>query len=96
MSVIMDEKEPVEKTVKRGGRTGPLRKRYTFEEKLRAAKLHLEEGFIVELVSAETGVRVILDEEVPVQTTRFLISHDVTTVQRPTDPIQKFLLKLRP
>jgi hypothetical protein len=27
-------------------------------------------------------VRVILDENVPVQTARFLIGHDVTTVQR--------------
>jgi transposase InsO family protein len=52
----MDEKESVEKTVKRGGRTGPRHKWYTFEEKLRAVKLHLEEGFIVDLVSAETGV----------------------------------------
>ncbi len=52
----MDEKESVEKTVKRGGRTGPRRKRYTYEEKLRAVKLHLEEGFKVELVSEETGV----------------------------------------
>ncbi len=52
----MDEKEAVEKAVKRGGRTGPRRKRYTFEEKLRAVKLHLEEGFKVELVSEETGV----------------------------------------
>ncbi len=52
----MDEKESVEKAVKRGGRTGPRRKQYTFEEKLRAVKLHLEEGFKVELVSEETGV----------------------------------------
>jgi len=52
----MDEKEGVEKAVKRGSRTGTRRKRYTFEEKLRAVKLHLEEGFVVDLVSAETGV----------------------------------------
>ena len=52
----MDEKESVEKAVRRGGRTGPRRKRYTFEEKLRAVRLHLEEGFKVELVSVETGV----------------------------------------
>ena len=52
----MDEKESVEKSVKRGGQTGPRRKRYTFEEKLRAVKLHVEEGFVVEMVSAETGV----------------------------------------
>jgi transposase InsO family protein len=52
----MDEKEEVEKAVKRGGRSGTRRKRYTFEEKLRAVKLHVEEGFKVELVSVETGV----------------------------------------
>jgi transposase-like protein len=51
----MDEKESVEKSVKRGGRTGTRRKRYTFEEKLRAVKLHLEEGFKAELVSVETA-----------------------------------------
>ena len=52
----MDEKESVEKAVKRGSRTGSRRRRYTYEEKLRAVKLHLEEGFKVELVSEETGV----------------------------------------
>ena len=52
----MDEKESVEKAVKRGSQAGTRRRWYTFEEKLRAVKLHLEEGFKVELVCAETGV----------------------------------------
>jgi len=52
----MEDKEQVEKTVNRGGRTGPRRKRYTYEEKLRAVKLHLEEGFNAVLVCQETGV----------------------------------------
>jgi transposase InsO family protein/transposase-like protein len=52
----MDEKEEVEKSVKRGSRTGSRSKRYTYDEKLRAVKLHLEEGFKAELVCAEMGV----------------------------------------
>ena len=52
----MDEKESVEKAVKRGGPEGTRRKRYTFDEKLRAVKVHLEEGFIAEMVCRETGV----------------------------------------
>ena len=52
----MEDKEQVEKPIKRGGRTGTRRKRYTYEEKLRAVKLRLEEGFGFELVCAETGV----------------------------------------
>jgi hypothetical protein len=52
----MEDKEQVEKTVNRGGRTAPRRKRYTYEEKLRAVKLHLEEGFNAVLVCQETGV----------------------------------------
>jgi transposase-like protein len=52
----MEDKEQVEKTVKRGGRTGTRRKRYTYEEKLRAVKLHVEEGFNAALVCQETGV----------------------------------------
>jgi transposase InsO family protein len=52
----MDEKESVEKSVKRGCRAGTRMRRYTFEEKLRAVKLHLEEGFKGDLVCAETGV----------------------------------------
>jgi len=54
----MDEKEEVEKAVKRGSRSGSRRKRYTYDEKLRAVKLHAEEGFNGELVCAETGVSV--------------------------------------
>ena len=46
----MDEKEEVEKAVKRGSRAGSRRKRYTYDEKLRAVKLHVEEGFNGELV----------------------------------------------
>ena len=52
----MDQKEQVEKAVKRGSRTGTGRKHYTYEEKLRAVRLRLEEGFKTELVSKETGV----------------------------------------
>jgi len=52
----MEDKEQVEKTVKRGTRNGSRSKRYTYDEKLRAVKLHLEEGFKGELVCAETGV----------------------------------------
>jgi transposase InsO family protein len=52
----MDDKEEVEKAGKRGPAKGTRPKRYTFDEKLRAVKLHLEEGFIVDLVCRETGV----------------------------------------
>jgi transposase-like protein len=52
----MDEKKEVEKKIKRGPRKGSQQKRYTFDEKLRAVKLNLEEGFAVPLVSEETGV----------------------------------------
>jgi len=52
----MDEKETVEKSGKRGPVKGSRTNRYSFEEKLRAVKLHLEEGFKGELVCAETGV----------------------------------------
>jgi transposase InsO family protein len=52
----MDEKETVEKTVKLGRRRGSHSNRYSFDEKLRAVKLHLEEGFKVEMVCAETGM----------------------------------------
>lgn len=40
-----------------GGRTGP-RGTYPFEMRLRAVKLHLEEGFPVDLVAEETGISV--------------------------------------
>jgi transposase InsO family protein len=52
----MDEKETVERSVKQGPQRGFRHNRYSFEEKLRAVKLRLEEGFKGELVSAETGV----------------------------------------
>ena len=52
----MDDKEQVEKTIKRGPQRGSRQRRYSFDEKLRAVKLHLEEGFKSELVCAETGV----------------------------------------
>jgi transposase InsO family protein len=52
----MDEKETVEKSVKQGRQQGSRHNRYSFDEKLRAVKLHLEEGFKAELVSVETGV----------------------------------------
>jgi transposase InsO family protein len=52
----MDEKETVERSVKQGSQRGSRHNRYSFEEKLRAVKLRLEEGFKGELVSAETGV----------------------------------------
>ena len=52
----MDERETVEKSVKRGLQRGSRHNRYSFDEKLRAVKLHLEEGFKSELVCAETGV----------------------------------------
>jgi len=49
----MDEKESVERSVKRGSQGGSRHKRYTFEEKLRAVKLH---RFTEKLVGEETGV----------------------------------------
>jgi transposase InsO family protein len=52
----MDERETVEKSVKQGRERGSRHNRYSFDEKLRAVKLHLEEGFKAELVCAETGV----------------------------------------
>lgn len=51
----MDDREEVEKSVKRGGPTGTRPKRYTFDDKLRAVKLHLKEGFIVEMACRESG-----------------------------------------
>ena len=52
----MDQKESVEKAGKRGTRNGSRSRRYTYDEKLRAVKLFVEEGFKAELVCAETGV----------------------------------------
>ena len=53
----MHEKEQVEKTIKRGGQTG-TRRRYTYDERKRAVKLHLEEGFTEKMVGEETGIAV--------------------------------------
>ena len=52
----METKETVEKKPVREPRTGKRRRRYRFEEKLKAVRLHLQEGFEQELVSQETGV----------------------------------------
>src|SRR5438046_2114542 len=56
----MEENESIEKRNKNTSppRGGPPKKRLTisFEEKLRAVKLHLEEGFPQELVAQEMGV----------------------------------------
>ena len=52
----MEAKELVEKKQVRGTRTGKTRRRYRFEEKLKAVRLHLQEGFSLGLVCEETGV----------------------------------------
>jgi len=52
----METKESVEKKQVREPRTGKKRRRYRFEEKLKAVRLHLQEGFSRELVCVETGV----------------------------------------
>jgi transposase InsO family protein len=52
----METKESVEKKQVREPRTGKKRRRYRFEDKLRAVRLHLQEGFSRELVAEETGV----------------------------------------
>src|SRR6516225_2939294 len=55
----MEENERVEKTHNTSApRGGPPKKHvtFTFEERLRAVKLHLEEGFTQELVAQEMGV----------------------------------------
>ena len=52
----MEEKESVQKVRERGSRTGSHPKRYSFEERLRAVRLHLQEGFPAALVAQETGV----------------------------------------
>jgi transposase InsO family protein len=59
-SVNMQENEPVakKKNTSSPPRGGPPRKRLvcTFEERLRAVKLHLEEGFTQEMVAQEMGI----------------------------------------
>src|SRR5262245_44642066 len=56
----MSENEPIAKKKKHPSppRGGPRKKfrRRSFEERLRAVKLHLEEGFTQRLVAEETGV----------------------------------------
>ena len=59
-SVNMQENEPVEK--KRNNTSAPRggapknRLTFTFQERLRAVKLHLEEGFTQEMVAQEMGI----------------------------------------
>jgi transposase InsO family protein len=52
----MEAKESVEKKPVREPRAGKQRHRYRFEEKLRAVRLVLQEGFSHDLVCKETGV----------------------------------------
>jgi transposase InsO family protein len=52
----METKETVAKKQVREPRTGKKRRRYRFEEKLKAVRLHLQEGFGQDLVCEETGV----------------------------------------
>lgn len=54
----MQENEPIEKKSKSlpAPRGGPRRLTFTLEQRLRAVKLHLEEGFTQEMVAQETGV----------------------------------------
>lgn len=52
----METKETVERKEVREPRTGRKRRRYRFEEKLKAVRLHLQEGFSRDLVCEETGV----------------------------------------
>src|SRR3974390_2487917 len=60
-SVSMNENEPVEKkpnttSAPRGGPPKITRHCFSFEERLRAVKLHLEEGFTQEMVAEELGI----------------------------------------
>ncbi len=60
-SVSMQENEPVEKkrnnpSAPRGGPPKIARHCCSFEERLRAVKLHLEEGFTQEMVAQEMGL----------------------------------------
>ena len=52
----METRELVEKRQVREPRTRKTRRRYRFEEKLKAVRLHLQEGFTRELVCREMGV----------------------------------------
>ena len=52
----METKESVEKKQVREPRALKKRRRYRFEERLRAVRLHLQEGFEQTMVCQETGV----------------------------------------
>ena len=52
----METRELVEKRKVREPRTRTKRRRYRFEEKLKAVRLHLQEGFTRDLVESEVGV----------------------------------------
>jgi len=52
----MDTKNTEESKTVREPRTGKSARRYTFEEKLKAVRLHLQEGFPQSLVVRETGI----------------------------------------
>jgi len=52
----VETKETVERKQVREPRTGRKRRKYRFEEKLKAVRLHLQEGFSRDLVCEETGV----------------------------------------
>ena len=53
----MEEKAEVQKTrTRKGPRKSRNEKRYTTEQRLKAVKLHLEEGFTVEMVCKEMGM----------------------------------------
>src|SRR5882672_11456395 len=52
----METKAAVEGKAVRDPRTAPKTRRYTFDEKLKAVRLHLQEGFPQTLVAEETGV----------------------------------------
>ncbi len=65
----MDQKEEVERTVKRGSRTGSRSNRYTYDEKLRAVKLFvgggLQRGAGVHGDRGEPELACEVDEELP-------------------------------
>lgn len=52
----MEEAETIQKAGVRAKRAPGKRRRYSFEERLRAVRLHLQEGFTLELVRGEMGV----------------------------------------
>lgn len=52
----MDTKTTEESKTVRAPQTGKTTRRYAFEEKLKAVRLHLQEGFPLALVAEETGI----------------------------------------